>query len=62
MPTLLQFAIRRMDFVAVAESKIMCVIVGTNGVVVNKVIETRLPFTRDELEKIGRYISPSSPA
>jgi heat-inducible transcriptional repressor len=57
MPTLLQFAIRSMDFVLVAENKILCVIVGTNGVVVNKVIETRLTFTRDELEKIGRYIS-----
>ena len=57
MPTLLQFAIRSMDFIAVADNKIMCVIVGTNGVVVNKVIETRFLFTRDELEKIGRYIS-----
>ena len=57
MPTLLQFAIRSMDFVLVAETKILCVIVGTNGVVVNKVIETRLNFTRDELEKIGRYIT-----
>jgi heat-inducible transcriptional repressor len=57
MPTLLQFAIRSMDFIGVAENKIMCVIVGTNGVVVNKVIETRFLFTRDELEKIGRYIS-----
>jgi len=57
MPTLLQFAIRSMDFVLVAETKIMCVIVGTNGVVVNKIVDTRLPFTRDELEKIGRYIT-----
>lgn len=57
MPTLLQFAIRSMDFIAVAESKIMCVIVGTNGVVVNKVIETRFVTNRDELEKISRYIT-----
>ena len=57
MPTLLQFAIRSMDFVLVAENKIMCVIVGTNGVVVNKLIETRFPCTRDELDKISRYIS-----
>jgi heat-inducible transcriptional repressor len=35
----------------------MCVIVGAHGVVVNKVIETRLTFTRDELEKIGRFIT-----
>lgn len=57
MPTLLQFAIRSMDFVLVAENKILCVIVGTNGVVVNKLVETRLLFKRDELEKIGRFIS-----
>jgi heat-inducible transcriptional repressor len=57
MPTLLQFAIRSMDFVLIAETKIMCIIVGTNGVVVNKIIDTRVTFTRDELEKIGRYIS-----
>jgi heat-inducible transcriptional repressor len=57
MPTLLQLAIRSMDFVLVAENRIMCVIVGTNGVVVNKLVETRIAFTRDELEKIGRYIT-----
>lgn len=57
MPTLLQFAIRSMDFILVAENKIMCVIVGANGVVANKIIETRFSFTRDELEKISRYIT-----
>jgi heat-inducible transcriptional repressor len=57
MPTLLHLAIRSMDFVLIAETKIMCVIVGTNGVVVNKIVDTRMTFTRDELEKIGRYIS-----
>ena len=57
MPTLLQFAIRSMDFVLVAENKIMCIIVGGNGIVVNKLLETREAFTRDELEKIGRFIT-----
>lgn len=57
MPTLQQLKIRTMDFVLVAENKIMCVLVGTNGVVVNKIVESRLTFTRDELEKISRYIS-----
>jgi heat-inducible transcriptional repressor len=57
LPTLLQFTIRSMDFVLVAESKIMCVIVGTNGVVVNKVVESRHAFTREELEKTTRYIT-----
>jgi heat-inducible transcriptional repressor len=57
MPTLLQFAIRSVDFVGVSEAKVLCVFVGTNGVVVNKVVETRLPFTRDELQKISRFIT-----
>lgn len=57
MPNLLQFAVRSMDFVLVAENKIMCIIVGTNGVVVNKVIESLHSFTREELEKISRYIT-----
>jgi heat-inducible transcriptional repressor len=57
MPTLLQFVIRSIDFILVAENKIMCVIVGANGMVANKLVDTRLAFTRDELEKIGRYIT-----
>lgn len=57
MPTLLQFAIRSMDFILIGEKKIQCVIVGVNGVVVNKIIDTRFSFTRDELEKISRYIT-----
>lgn len=57
MPNLLQFTIRSMDFIQVADNKILCVIVGTNGMVVNKVIETRQPFSRDELQNISRYIT-----
>jgi heat-inducible transcriptional repressor len=57
MPTLHRLVMRSVNFILVAESKIMCVIVGTNGVVVNKVVDTRAPFDRDELEKISRYIS-----
>jgi heat-inducible transcriptional repressor len=57
MPTLLHFVIRSMDFILVGDGKIMCIAVGTNGVVVNKIIETRYVCTRDELEKISRYIS-----
>ena len=57
MPTLLQFAIRSLDFVPVTGNKVMCVIVGTNGVVVNKIIDSRFPVTRDELEKISRFIT-----
>jgi heat-inducible transcriptional repressor len=57
MPKLHHLAMRSIDFILVAEKKILCVIVGVNGVVVNKVIETSSVLTRDELEKIGRYLS-----
>ncbi|MGZ4809457.1 MAG: heat-inducible transcriptional repressor HrcA [Thermoanaerobaculia bacterium] len=57
MPTLLQFAVRSIDFIVVGENKILCVIVGANGVVVNKVVESRLSFAREELEKISRFIT-----
>jgi len=57
MPTVLQLAIRSMDFILVAENKIMAVIVGVNGVVVNKIIETRSIWNRDELTRIGRYLT-----
>ncbi len=57
MPTLLQFAVRSMDFVLVAENRIMCIIVGMNGVVVNKIVDTHQPFTREEVEKISRAIT-----
>src|SRR5687768_2649319 len=36
MPTLLQYAVRSVDFVLVADGKIMCILVGANGMVVNK--------------------------
>ena len=57
MPTLLQFAIRSIDFISIGENKILVVIVGANGVVVNKVVESRLSFSRQELEKVGRFIT-----
>lgn len=58
MPTLLQFAVRSVDFILVGgDNKIMCVMVGMNGVVVNRVVETRLSFTREEVQKIGKYLT-----
>lgn len=58
MPTLLQFTVRSVDFILVGgDNKIMCVLVGVNGVVVNRIVETRLSFTRDEVEKIGKYLT-----
>jgi len=52
MPTLLQFTVRSMDFVQVAESKIMCIIVGVNGVVVNKIIAARQTFSTEKKRSI----------
>ncbi|HKO54442.1 MAG TPA: heat-inducible transcriptional repressor HrcA [Thermoanaerobaculia bacterium] len=58
MPTLLQFAVRSVDFILVGgDNKVMCVIVGVNGVVVNRIVETRLSFTREEVERIGKYLT-----
>lgn len=57
MPTLQQLSMRTVDLILVAERKIMVVIVGTNGVVVNRMIDTQVPFSREELERISRYIS-----
>jgi heat-inducible transcriptional repressor len=35
----------------------MCVIVGTNGVVMNRIVEVSAVPTRDELARMGRYFS-----
>lgn len=57
VPTLHQFIIRSIDFILVSEKKILCVLVGTNGVVVNKMLDVNCAVTRDELDTISRYLS-----
>ncbi|MGH9456927.1 MAG: heat-inducible transcriptional repressor HrcA [Thermoanaerobaculia bacterium] len=57
MPTLQHLAARSIDFVVVGERRIMAVIVGTDGVVVNKVIELTEPISREEGERIGRMMT-----
>jgi heat-inducible transcriptional repressor len=57
MPTVRHLVMRSIDFILVAERKILCVIVATNGVVVNRIVETSVDSTRDELEKISRYLT-----
>lgn len=57
LPTVDHFAMGSIDFVPVGGRKILCVIVGMNGVVVNKFIETRTPLNRGELESIGKYLT-----
>ena len=57
LPTLNHLVMRSIDFIAVSDTRIMCVIVGTNGVVVNKIIESRERITREELASIGTYVT-----
>jgi heat-inducible transcriptional repressor len=57
MPKLSGLVMRSIDFIPVSETKVICVIVGTNGVVVNRILEVPAVRGRDELEKIGRYLT-----
>jgi heat-inducible transcriptional repressor len=57
MPNLGNLAVRSINLIPVADRRIMIVIVGTNGVVVNRIVETAETFPTDELERIGRYIT-----
>ncbi|MGA7614740.1 MAG: heat-inducible transcriptional repressor HrcA [Thermoanaerobaculia bacterium] len=57
IPTLHQLSMRSIDFIPVAERKIMCVVVGTDGVVVNKIVDTTEPYSREELERIAHQIT-----
>jgi len=57
MPKVNQLIMRSVDFIPVSESKVMCVIVGTNGVVMNRIVDVSAVPSRDELAQIGRYFS-----
>ena len=57
VPTLHKFTIRSIDFILVSEKKILCVLVGANGVVVNKMLDVSCVVTRDELNTISRYLT-----
>jgi heat-inducible transcriptional repressor len=57
MPKLNQLVMRSIDFIPVSDTKVMCVIVGTNGVVVNRILEVPAVRGREELERISRYLT-----
>lgn len=57
LPSLLQLSMRSIDLIQVAERRLMCVIVGTSGVVINRVIDTTFSSTRDELERISNRLT-----
>lgn len=57
LPSFLQLTMRSIDLIQVAERRLMCVIVGTNGIVINRVIDTSFSSTRDELERISNRLT-----
>jgi heat-inducible transcriptional repressor len=57
MPTLIQLTMKSIDLIPVAERRLMCVIVGSNGIVVNRIIETSLRITREELERFSNRLT-----
>jgi heat-inducible transcriptional repressor len=57
MPTLHHLVMRSVDFVWINERKVMCVVVATNGVVVNKIIETSEAWSREELDRAAKQLS-----
>lgn len=57
LPSFLQLTMRSIDLIQVAERRLMCVIVGTNGIVINRVIDTSFSSSREELERIGNRLT-----
>lgn len=57
MPTLQHLVMRSINFIRVSDTRVMVVVVTTNGMVVNRITETSLNLTRDELETIGKYLT-----
>jgi heat-inducible transcriptional repressor len=57
VPTLQHLTMRSVTLIPVADFRVMVVVVGSNSVVMNKVIETRDSFTAEELEGISRYLT-----
>jgi heat-inducible transcriptional repressor len=57
MPTLQHLVMRSLTLIPVSDGKAMVVVVATNGVVVNRIIDVPGTFGAEELEQIGRYIT-----
>lgn len=57
MPTLQHLVMRSITLIPVADRRVMVVVVATNGVVVNRIIEVPETLSYDQLEKIGRYLT-----
>lgn len=57
MPTLQHLVMRSITLIPVSEHKVMVVVVATNGVVVNRIIDVPGTYSAEELDQIGRYIT-----
>ena len=57
LPKVARLTIRSIDFILVAECRIMVVIVGTNGMALSRVIEINSVFSREELERTSNYLT-----
>jgi heat-inducible transcriptional repressor len=58
-PALGDTVLKAMDFVPLAGRKVLCVVVSANGFIDNKVIETEEEIPRQELTRIGNYLTES---
>lgn len=56
-PALAETVLKTVEFVHLADRKVLCVVVSTAGFVDKKVIQTREPLTREELARISNYVT-----
>lgn len=57
LPTLQHLVMRSINFIRVSDTRLMVVVVTSNGMVVNRIVEASSELTREELESIGRYLT-----
>ncbi len=58
-PALGETVLKAIEFVPLSGRKALCVVISTNGFVDNKVIETEEELPREELVRIGNYLTES---
>jgi heat-inducible transcriptional repressor len=58
-PAVGETALKAIGFVPLSGRRVLCVVVSANGFVDNKVIETEEDLSREELERIGNYLTES---
>jgi heat-inducible transcriptional repressor len=56
-PVMGETVLKTVDFVPVADRKVLCVVVSTTGFIDNKVIETDEEIPREELVRISNYLT-----